>query len=229
MGRRRRGAAAKGSTSLMMLLIVASALLAIIPFRVTLAVGNSTISIFLQAPALAQLTGTHVDIDSLGIFLRSSFATVFTRILLNRPTGTLCLLGTGSGGCLLPYPLDLTKYWAIKSQKVTVDIATANGSMGGLLQPFGNGPSLVASSRLTLEVRVVVLSMTISGYNQPTVTTDQYGEDSLAGLNPAYVISFDRLFLDLFIDPVLITAAYVVSADMTIYQAIAMAAEFTFL
>ncbi len=228
MGRRSRQTALKGSSSMLLLLIIASAALAFIPFRVTLAVGTSTISVFFDAPTLVTLAGTHVSIDSFGIFADTNVTSRFlTLLLLNQTTGTIPILQTPSGTISLP--LNFAKYFAVKAEKITVDIADANGSMGGLLQPFGSGPSLVTNTREVVEVRIVLLSMTITGYNAPPPTTNQYGEDNLAAFNPALAITFDRAFVDLFIDPPANTVTYMVQADMTVYQAIALLAEAAFL
>ncbi len=229
MGRRSRQTALKGSSSLLLLLILASAALAFIPFRVTLAVGTSTISVFFDAPTLVTLSGTHVSIDSLGIFTDTNVTSRFlTLLLLNQTTGTIPILQTPTGTISLP--LTFAKYFAVKAEKITVDIADARGSMdGGLLQPFGTGPSLVTNTREVVEVRIVLLSMTITGYNAPPPTTNQYGEDNLDAFNPALAITFDRAFVDLFIDPPANTVTYMVQADMTVYQAIALLAEAAFL
>jgi len=230
VGRRRRArqAALKGSSSMLLLLIIASAALAFIPFRVTLAVGTSTVSVFFDAQTLLTLSGTHVSIDSLGLFVDTNVAAkLLTFIILNQTTGALPILSTPSG--TISFPLKIVKYFAVKAQKITVDIADANGSMTGLLQPFGSGPSLVTNLRQVVEVRIVLLSMTINGYTAPPPITNKYGEDNLAGLNPAFAISFDRAFIDLFIDPPANTLTYMVQADMTVYQAMALLAEAAFL
>ncbi len=228
MGRRSKQVAAKGSTSFLMLLIIASAALAFIPFRVTLAVGSSSISVFFDAPTLLTLSGTHVSIDSLGIFLDTNVAAkALTFLILNQTTGAIPLVSTPSG--TISFPLKVVKYFALKAQKITVDIANANGTLGGLLQPFGNGPTLVANLREVVQVRIMLLSMTITGYTAPPPIANQYGEDNLAGLNPVFAITFDRAFVDLFIDPAANTLTYMVSADMTVYQAVALVAEAAFL
>lgn len=209
---------------MLLLLIIASAALAFIPFRVTLAVGTSTISVFFDAPTLLTLSGTHVSIDSLGIFLDTNAAAkLLTFIVFNQTTGAIPILSTPSG--TISFPLKFAKYFAVKAQKINVDIAGANGSMTGLLQPFGSGPSLLNNNREVVEVRIVLLSMTITGYNAPAPITNRYGEDNIAALNPVLAISFDRAFVDLFIDPPANTLTYLVQADMTVYQAVALLAE----
>ncbi len=228
MGRRSRQTALKGSSSLLLLMIIASAALAFIPFRVTLAVGTSTISVFFDAPTLVTLSGTHVSIDSLGVFVDTNVAAgLLTFLVLNQTTGTIPILQTPSG--TISFPIKFAKYFAVKAEKITVDIAKADGSMTGLLQPFGNGPTLVSDLRQVVEVRIVLLSMTITGYNAPPPTTNRYGEDNLAAFNPVLSITFDRAFVDLFIDPPANTVTYMVQADMTVYQAVALLAEAAFL
>lgn len=228
MGRRARQTALKGSSSMLLLLIIASAALAFIPFRVTLAVGTSTVSVFFDAPTLLTLSGTHLSVDSLGIFVDTNVAAkALTFIVFNQTTGAIPLLTTPSG--TISFPLKFAKYFAVKAEKITVDIADANGSMAGLLQPFGSGPSLVANNREVVEVRIILLSMTITGYNAPPPVTNRYGEDNFAVLNPVLAISFDRAFVDLFIDPVANSVTYMVQADMTVYQAVALLAEAAFL
>jgi hypothetical protein len=240
VGRRRRhGAAkAKGSTSLLMVLVVSSAVLAIVPFRVTLAVGQSSIGIFFTAKQLWQLLGTHVSIDSLGIFADTRFTAQLVGTILNlnynNTSGEACLVGPVgalSGQCSVAYPLKLTRYFAVKVQKLTVDITGANSSEQGLLGPFGNGPTFVASTAsAVVQVRVVMLSTTISAYNAgATSTVDRYNETDLSSLNPAFTITFDRLFLDLFLDPSSNVATYYAAADMTVYQGLALMAEAAFL
>lgn len=245
---RRRQTVAKGSSSALLLLIIAAAVLAFIPFRVTLAVG-STVSIFAPAYQLRQFSGTHVDIDSLGILLRTPplkgptpLSQILSQIGLSsiasylEATGKIPLLGNGTLLPILPssagtvgFPLNLIDYFAVKAQKITVDIAVANGNMGGLLQPFGGGPTLTAGSGTIIQVRLVVISMTISGYRGTSPVNNVYGEDNLNGLNPVFLISFDRVFLDLFLDPPNSASTYIVSADMTVYQGLALIAEAAFL
>ncbi len=218
MAKNKRKTAKKASTSMLMLLIIASAILAFVPFRVTLATGTtggaltaSTIS------TLTQLVGTHIAIDSLGLFTQTSILTNLIGNLTALPTGTALGLST-------------IDYLALKSQKITVDIDQANGTLGGLLGPFGPGgatgnPQLGANSRSTIQLRLVLLSVTISGYKLSGTATNKYGEVSLTGLNPALIISLDRAFIDLFVDPLSGIGTYLVQADMTVYQGLALLLE----
>ncbi len=245
MGNRHRRAA-KASSSALLLMIIAAAVLAFIPFRVTLAVG-SKVSIFAPAYILQSFVGTHVDIDSLGILFRTvslrgsgALSTILANFGLRaigdyiQATGKIPLVGNQS--TLLPvapvstdvigFRLNVIDYFAIKVQKVTIDIAVVpSSSVTGLLQPFGSGPSIISGSGKIIQVRLVAVSMTISGYNRTSTSTNKYGEDNLDGLNQVFLISFDRLFLDLFLDPATDASTYILSADMTVYQAIAMAFE----
>ncbi len=218
--RRRRGqSAAKSSSSLLMILVIAAAVLAFVPLRATLATGSS---FFVIAPpdALLQLVGTHVSIDSLGIFMNTSLL----RSIFFPPNGAIPVFAAPPGTLGLNFN-DLT-YVAVKAQKITVDISYANGSIGGLLQPFGTGPASVSSlGRQVIQIRIILLSTTFAGYKHVSGTTNKYGEVSLAGLDPVLSVTFDRVFLDLFEDPVVKTTTYVVSADLTVYQAIALVAE----
>ncbi len=228
--RRRRSAAAKSSTSLLMLLVIAAAVLNFIPFNVILAAGTATGPLSSALQGLYQIRGTHLEVDSLGIFADTKLTGSLVRLLVNSTTS-----GTGLAGRVILasvtlatsefWVLESTRYIAVKAQKTTVDIANANGTLGGLLQPFGSGPILqnASGNNATLELRVVYLSLTITGYNPVDKTiTNRYGEDNLAGLNAAFSISLDRLFLDLFLDPEANTITYIISAEMTVYQALAM-------
>lgn len=220
MAKNKRKAAKKASTSLLMLLIIASAILAFVPFRVTLATGTtggalsaSTIS------TLQQLIGTHIAIDSLGLFTQTGILTNLIGNLTTLPAGTATGLST-------------IDYLALKAQKLTVDIDQANGTLGGLLSPFGPGgpsgnPTLAPGpgSAKTIQLRVVLLSVTISGYKLSGTAQNKYGEVSLTGLNPALIISLDRAFIDLFVDPLSGIGTYLVQADMTVYQGLALLLE----
>ncbi len=249
MGNRHRHAVAKGSSSALLFLIIASAVLAFIPFRVTLAVG-STVSIFAPAYQLQQFPGTHIDIDSLGIFLRTPKLhigpTPLSIILANiglttlatyvKETGKIPLVGNGTALPLLPatagtigFPINSIDFFTVKAQKITIDVAVASGNMTGLLLPFGAGPALVSGSGKTIQVRFIIVSITITGYKATTIVSNIYGEDNLASMNPIFSISFDRLFLDLFVDPAANTSTYIVSADMTVYQGFAIMLETAFL
>lgn len=188
MGNRHRRAA-KGSSSALLFMIIAAAVLAFIPLRVTLAVGSgptSNLGIFAPAASLVPLSGTHVDIDSLGILLRtpklpkgpSPLSFILSNLGLRslasylEQTGQIPLLGNAtflpilpSGAGTIGFPLNAIDYFAVKVQKFTIDIGLASGSMTGLLSPFGSGPSLASGSGETIQVRVVAVSVTITGYN----------------------------------------------------------------
>ncbi len=212
MAKNKRKAAKKASTSLLMLLIIASAILAFVPFRVTLATGTTGALPAATIADLQQLVGSHIAIDSLGLFTQTSILTNLVGNLTTLPAGTATGLST-------------IDYFALKAQKITVDIDQANGTMSGLLQPFGTGPTLGGSSAATVQLRVVLLSVTISGYKLAGTATNKYGEVSLTGLNPALIISLDRAFIDLFVDPLSGIGTYLVQADMTVYQGLALILE----
>ena len=214
MAKNKRKAAKKASTSLLMLLIIASAILAFVPFRVTLATGTTGGALSASTLAtLQQLVGTHIAIDSLGLFTQTGILTNLIGNLTTLPAGAATGLST-------------IDYLALKAQKLTVDIDQANGTMGGLLQPFGSGPTLGGSTAAsTIQLRVVLLSVTISGYKLAGTATNKYGEVSLTGLNPALIISLDRAFIDLFVDPLSGIGTYLVQADMTVYQGLALLLE----
>src|SRR5712692_9393000 len=148
MAKNKRKAAKKASTSLLMLLIIASAILAFVPFRVTLATGTTGALPAATIADLQQLVGSHIAIDSLGLFTQTSILTNLVGNLTTLPAGTATGLST-------------IDYFALKAQKITVDIDQANGTMSGLLQPFGTGPTLGGSSAATVQLRVVLLSVTI--------------------------------------------------------------------
>ncbi len=215
LAKNKRKSAKKASTSLLMLLIIASAILAFVPFRVTLATGSTGGALDATTiQTLQQLIGTHIAIDSLGVFTQTS---ILTNLIGNISTVLTPAIATG---------LNTIDYLALKAQKITVDIDQDNGQMGGLLGPFGTGPTLgAATGHTTIQLRVVMLSVTISGYNLSGQSTNIYGEQTLTGLNPALIISLDRAFIDLFVDPISGIGTYIVSADMTVYQGLALVLE----
>jgi len=218
----KRKAAKKASTSLLMLLIIASAILAFVPFRVTLATGNVSSSLIgsCSSPSstcstLLTLAGTHIAIDSLGLFTQTS-------------TLNALLVGFVGSAFTPAYQSALSSvdYFAMKAQKITVDIMqVTNGTAQGLLGPFGSGPVFTQAGAGTIELRIVLLSVTISGYKLAGQATNKYGEVSLTGLNAALMISLDRAFIDLFIDPLSGVSTYLVQADMTVYQGLALLLE----
>jgi hypothetical protein len=220
MARKNKKTARKASSSLLMLLIIASAILAFLPFRMTLAAGTTgaaqlckTLGVSVLAPngcdALQALSGTHLTVDALGILLANNFTAV---------SGTLVpLLGNG--------------YLGLKASRVTVDITSQNGTaITGLLPPIGasGNPATcttagACASARTIEIKLIMLSVTISGYTTPTnAQTNRYGETNLQALNPALMITLDRVILDLFVDPYSNIATYIASADMTVYQGLAL-------
>lgn len=218
MARKTRKAARKASSSMMMLLIISAAILAFIPFQVTLATGSSgaatfcsylatTIGTSITGPNacafLMALGGTHIAIDALGILLNASFVNSISNVFP----------GALANGFL-----------GLKAQKVTVDLTYANNTaISGLFGPYGTNPTAGAlAGANTIEIRLVMLSVTITGYEVPKTGTTPYGEINLQGLNAALMISLDRAFIDLFIDPYHNVAVYAVSADMTVYQGLAL-------
>ncbi len=213
MAKNKRKAAKKASTSLLMLLIIASAILAFVPFRVTLATGTTGALPASTIADLQQLVGSHIAIDSLGLFAQTS---ILTSLIANISTALTPQIASG---------LNTIDYLALKAQKITVDIDQSNGTMGGLLAPFGRGPTLGPGSAFTVQLRVVLLSVTISGYKLAGQAVNRYGEVSLTGLNPALIISLDRAFIDLFVDPLSGIGTYLVQADMTVYQGLALLLE----
>lgn len=223
---------------MLIVLIIAAAMLAFLPIRVTLGAGSTKTTVvdgalqglhgiltFIGLPdsvaslafpkSTAQMvseSGSHYDLDSLSIFINSS-------ILANIIT---VLAGTTPPWAGLAKVLSSMDYLGVKSFKATIDFASTNQSPSGLLSPFGSGPTFTGSSSLTAELRIVLLSVTISGYKVASTATNVYGEINLGGLNPLITVSFDRIFMDLFVDPLAGTAVYVVSADMTVYQGLAL-------
>ncbi len=222
MAKKTRKTAKKASSSLLMLLIIASAILAFIPFRITLAAGSLSSGLIgscstsgTTCATLLVLAGTHIAIDSLGLFAQTTLLTSFLTNLVGAATITPAI---GSG-------LTTFDYLALKAQKITVDIdRSGNSTLTGLLLPFQNGPGLGAGPG-TIQLRIVLLSVTISGYKLAGSVTNKYGEQALTGLNPALIISLDRAFIDLFIDPLTGINTYLVSADMTVYQGLALLVE----
>ncbi len=215
MAKNKRKTAKKASTSLLMLLIIASAILAFVPFRVTLATGTTGAIDPTTLGDLQQLVGSHIAIDSLGLFTQTSTLNGLLAGLVGNATFTPAYQSA----------LATVDYFAMKAQKITVDIDQASGTMGGLLSPFGSGPTLGASSAATIQLRLVLLSVTISGYKLAGSATNVYGEVSLTGLNAALIISLDRAFIDLFVDPLSGIGTYLVQADMTVYQGLALLLE----
>lgn len=226
MARKSRKAAKKASSSLLMLLIISAAILAFLPFRMTLATGSASTELCAYlgkqlagtitgvtngCSFLMALTGTHISLDAFGILLAanasSSLASTF-----------------GAGGALSG--IGSNGYLGLKAQKITVDILSANNTaISGLFSPYGSNPTAStggAISTNTIEIRLIMLSVTLTGYTVPGSHLNQYGEVNLQALNPALMVSFDRAFLDLFIDPYSNIAVYSVSADMTVYQGLAL-------
>lgn len=216
MAKNKRKTAKKASTSLLMLLIIASAILAFVPFRVTLATGSTGGALTTATiQELQQLIGTHISIDSLGLLTQTTILTNVIGNLTTLPAGTAKGLGT-------------IDYLALKAQKITVDIDQVTGNTFNGLLPFQGpgGPTLSPNTgHNTIQLRLVMLSVTISGYKLASTQTNQYGEISLTGLNPALIISLDRAFIDLFVDPLSGIGTYLVSADMTVYQGLALLLE----
>lgn len=236
--RRRRSSRKQASGSLVLVLIISAALLAFIPMRVTLGYGSTKttaidgalkglhgILTFIGLPdsiaslafpqstsQMASEAGTHYDLDSLSIFVNSSFlANIITTLAGTTPPW---------GG--IAKALSSTDFWGVKVFKATIDFERTDQSATSLLSPFGSGPSFTGSSALIVELRIVLLSVTISGYKVASTATNVYHEISLSGLDPLLTVTFDRLFMDLFVDPLAGTGVYVVSADMTVYQGLAL-------
>ncbi len=223
MAKNKRKAAKKTSTSLLMLLIIASAILAFVPFRVTLATGAVSSSLIgscttsgTTCQTLLSLAGTHIAIDSLGLFTQTSTLNKLLAGFVGNTSFTPAFQGA----------LGSIDYFALKSQKLTVDIMqVGNGTAQGLLGPFGTGPIFTQGGAGTIQLRIVLLSVTISGYKLAGTAANKYGEVSLTGLNAALIISLDRAFIDLFIDPLSGVSTYLVQADMTVYQGLALLLE----
>jgi hypothetical protein len=219
-------------------LIISAALLAFIPVRVTLGYGSTKATVidgtlsgihglltFIGLPdsvsslvfpkstsQMASEAGTHYDVDSLSIFVNSSIlATLITTLAGNTPPW--------SGLARIFSSMD---FLGVKVLKTTIDFGQTDQSATGLLSPFGSGPIFTSSSALTAQLRIVLLSVTISGYKVGSTATDVYHEITLSALNPVITVTFDRVFMDLFVDPVASTAVYSVSADMTVYQGLAL-------
>jgi hypothetical protein len=236
--RRRRSSRKQASGSLLLVLIIASAVLAFIPVRVTLGYGSTKTTVidgslsgihnlltFIGLPdsvaslvfpkstsQMAAEAGTIYDLDSLSIFVNSSIlATLITTLAGNTPPW--------SGLAKVFSSMD---FLSVKVLKTTIEFERTDQSATGLLSPFGQGPTFTGSSALIAQLRIILLSMTISGYKVGSTGTDVYHEITLSALNPLVSVTFDRVFLDLFVDPLASTAVYMVSADMTVYQGLAL-------
>lgn len=236
--RRRRNSRKQASGSLMLMLIVAAALLVFVPVRVTLAVGKTSTTVldgpfqglhglltFIGLPdQVASLVfpkntqqmvaeaGSHYDIDSLSIFLNSSFLSIIITLLA----------GSTPPWAGLAKVFSSMDYLGVKALKATIDFMASNQSPNGFLGPFGSGPIFTTSSATTAQLRIVLLSVTVTGYKLASNIANIYGEMTIAGLNPLITLTLDRIFLDLFVDPLAGIAVYSVSADMTVYQELAM-------
>ena len=161
---------------------------------------------------MASEAGTIYDIDSLSIFVNSSIlATLITTLAGNTPPW--------DGLAKIFSSMD---FLGVKVLKTTIDFERTNQSASGLLSPFDSGPTFTGSSALTAQLRIILLSVTISGYKIGSTATNIYHEITLSALNPLITVTLDRVFMDLFVDPAVGTAVYMVSADMTVYQGIAL-------
>ena len=220
------------------MLIISAAVLAFIPVRVTLGYGSTKTTVidgalqgihgiltFIGMPdsvaslvfpkstsQMASEAGTIYDIDSLSIFVNSSIlATLITTLAGNTPPW--------AGLAKIFSSMD---FLGVKVLKTTIDFERTNQSASGLLSPFDSGPTFTGSSALTAQLRIILLSVTISGYKIGSTGTNIYHEITLSALNPLITVTLDRIFMDLFVDPAVGTAVYMVSADMTVYQGIAL-------
>ncbi len=223
---------------MLILLIIAAAVLAFIPVRVTLGYGSTKTTVidgalqgiqgiltFIGMPdsvatlvfpkstsQMAAEAGTHYDLDSLSIFVNSSIlSTIITTLAGNTPPW--------SGLAKIFSSMD---FLSVKVFKTTIDFEQTNQSATSLLSPFGSGPIFTGTSALTAQLRIILLSVTISGYKVGSTGTDVYHEITLSALNPLITVTFDRVFMDLFVDPLVSTAVYMVSADMSVYQGLAL-------
>lgn len=161
---------------------------------------------------MASEAGTHYDIDSLSIFVNTSIlASIITILAGNTPPW--------AGIAKVLSSMD---FLSVKVFKATIDFERTNQLATGLLSPFGSGPTFTGSSSLTAQLRIILLSVTISGYKMGSTATNVYHEFTLSALNPLITVTFDRVFMDLFVDPNASTGVYVVSADMTVYQGLAL-------
>ncbi len=203
LARRYRRTASKLPGSAILLLILAAAILNFLPMRVTLAAGSTLVDQLLGKGASATLlsfSGTHITLDAPSNFVNTS---VLKQLLKSSLNSSLSLLSA------LTSRVD---YLALKAEAITLDIA-----------------SKVQSSKGTLiQLRIVLSSLTVSGYRLAGQSRDRYNETAITGLNPSLIVTLDRAFFDLFVDPSTNVALYVASADMTAYQGLALFLEGAF-
>ncbi len=203
LAKRDRRTARKLPATMLLVLIVIAAVLNFLPMRTTLAVGRTIIDDILGPGAsqtLASLVGTHITLDASSTFMNTTTLNALLKTSLNSSNSPL---------------LSITKkvdYLALKSQSITVDIASRTKT---------NGTGII------LQLRVTLASLTISGYNSGGTIKDRYNETSISGLNPTLIVTLDRVFMDLFVDPTVTVATYLVSADMTVYQGLALLLQAT--
>jgi hypothetical protein len=204
LARKYRRNANKLPSSAILLLIIAAAILNFLPMRVTLAAGSTYVDQLLGPGAsktLLSLSGTHIALDAPSNFMNT---TILKQLLKSSLNSSISLLSA------LTNRVD---YLALKAQAITLDIATMRQSANGY--------------RTLIQLRIILSSLTISGYHLSGQSKDRYNETALTGLNPSLVVTLDRAFFDLFIDPSSNVALYVVSADMTVYQGFALLLEGT--
>ena len=202
LAKRYRRTAQRLPGSAILLLILAAAILNFLPMRVTLAAGNTFVDRLLGPGAsetLLTLSGTHITLDSPSNFMNTT--------ILNR------LLKASFNSSILSALTSRVDFLALKAETITLDVATKAQSTNG--------------SATLIQLRIILSSLTISGYHLAQQSRDRYNETSLTGLNPSLIVTLDRAFFDLFIDPSTNVALYEVSADMTVYQGIALLLEGT--
>ncbi len=203
LAKRDRRTARKLPATMLLVMIVIAAVLNFLPMRTTIAVGRTVIDDILgpgSTLTLESLVGTHITLDAASTLMNTTTLNVLLRTSLNSSNSPL---------------LAITKkvdFLALKSQSIAVDIASRT-------KPNGTG--------IILQLRVTLLSLTISGYNLGGTIKDRYNETSLSGLNPNLIVTLDRVFLDLFVDPTVTVATYLISADMTVYQGLALLVQAT--
>src|SRR5712692_3119656 len=202
LARRRSRSAQRLPGSAILLLIIAAAILNFLPMRVTLAAGSTFVDQLLgpgSSATLLSLSGTHITLDAPSNFMNT---TILKQLLKSSLNSSISLLSA------LTSRVD---YLALKAESITLDIATKVQSSKGTL----------------IQLRIVLSSLTFSGYHLAGTSRDRYNETALTGLNPSLVVTLDRVFFDLFVDPSTNVALYVASADMTVYQGFALLLEGT--
>lgn len=207
LAKRYRRAAHKLPTTALLILIIAAAVLNFLPMRVTLAAGSTFVDQLLgpgSTSTLLTLAGTHISLDSPSNFMNTTTLNQLLKSSLNSSISALSAVTRR------------VDFLALKAESVTLDIGTRRQA------------SSTNGTRIIIQLRIVLSSLTISGYNVRGQAKDRYNETTLTGLNPTLIVTLDRAFFDLFVDPSTNVALYVVSADMTVYQGLAFLLEGAF-